>query len=238
MNARKPFRMTRLHLAAHLAALVPLAWLAVDALTGSLTANPIQAATQRAGLYALSLLTASLACTPIHIVTHYGPILKLRKPLGLYAFMYAALHVFIVVGVDYAFVWEFLLEDLGEKRYIFAGLGAFIILSALAATSFKKIKRRMGKRWKQLHKLVYLAAGLVVLHFTWVVKGSVERLAGDILQPVLFGTGLAVLLAMRVPRIKNAIRQRLPVPRWAPPGQRAAQLKNRGGPAGSLPPDL
>ena len=94
---------------------------------------------------------------------------------------------------------------LAEKRYIVVGLAAFIILVALAATSFRRSMKRMGKSWKRLHQLVYLAGVLAIIHFAWVVKGSVSSLSGDVLRPVLYGAVLTLLLFMRIPSIRKAI---------------------------------
>jgi sulfoxide reductase heme-binding subunit YedZ len=201
--------ITPLHLVAHLAALIPLVWLIIDWQAGQLSVNPIQDATRRLGLSALIVLLASLTCRPFYTLTGYAPILRLRKPLGLYAFGYAALHLYLFIGVDYGFAWNLLWLDIANKRYIFVGLAAFLILASMAATSFASMKKRLGKNWKRLHTLVYGAILLVILHFAWVIKGDVTRLSGDILQPVLFGLYAILLLALRLPPVRaQAIRLR------------------------------
>jgi DMSO/TMAO reductase YedYZ heme-binding membrane subunit len=148
----KRFRFTPLQLAVHAAALLPLAWLIKDYLTDNLTVNPIQAATQRTGDYAIVLLLLSLAVTPIITLTGYSALSKVRRPLGLYAFLYAAIHLFIFVGVDYGFNFDFLLADIAQKRFIFVGLAAFILLIPLAFTSYRYWQKRLGKNWKRLHR--------------------------------------------------------------------------------------
>jgi sulfoxide reductase heme-binding subunit YedZ len=202
-----PFRLrfTRLHLLMHLAALTPLGLLIFDAFTDNLTANPIQAATQRTGLYALSLLLVSLLVTPLYTLTRWGPVVKMRRPLGLYAFLYAAIHVSIFVGIDYAFAWNFMLREIPEKRYILVGLSAFLILAALAFTSSQYWMKRLGKSWKRLHKLVYLAGPLVILHFAWAVKGDLALLSGEVLQPLLYGLALVILLVLRLPPVRRRL---------------------------------
>jgi methionine sulfoxide reductase heme-binding subunit len=201
----KRFRFTPLQLAVHTAALLPLAWLIKDYLTDNLTVNPIQAATQRTGDYAIVLLLLSLAVTPIITLTGYSALSKVRRPLGLYAFLYAAIHLFIFVGVDYGFNFDFLLADIAQKRFIFVGLAAFILLIPLAFTSYRYWQKRLGKNWKRLHRLVYVAALLVVIHVAWAVKGDLFTLQGDIWKPLLAGIVLALLLISRIPGVRRRI---------------------------------
>jgi sulfoxide reductase heme-binding subunit YedZ len=120
-------RFARYQLLVHLAALLPLAWLLFDAARGHLTANPIQAIEQRTGRYALYLLVASLACTPIQIVSGWKVPARWRRPRGLYAFMYAALHFMTFLGLDYGFDLALIWADVAGKRYIFVGATAFLI---------------------------------------------------------------------------------------------------------------
>jgi methionine sulfoxide reductase heme-binding subunit len=189
-------RFARYQLLVHLAALLPLAWLLFDAARGHLTANPIQAIEQRTGRYALYLLVASLACTPIQIVSGWKVPARWRRPLGLYAFMYAALHFMTFLGLDYGFDLALIWADVAGKRYIFVGATAFIILLALALTSTKGWQRRLKKTWTQLHRWVYLAAGLVIVHYIWSLKA-------DIRAPLAWGVVIAVLLALRLPPIRR-----------------------------------
>jgi methionine sulfoxide reductase heme-binding subunit len=198
--------------ATHLGALIPLAILAWDYQTNQLTANPIQAAEQRTGIMALVLLLLSLACTPLNTLFRFSQAIRLRRALGLYAFFYASLHLFIFTVVDYGLDWPTLWQMLAEKRYIIAGLGTFVILVVLAVTSFRWWMKRMGKGWKRLHQLVYLAGMLAILHFAWVVKGNVIHLGGDVLRPILYCAVLILLLLLRIPAIRRGIvyvRQRI-----------------------------
>lgn len=187
----------------HIIAWAMLGWLAWDYYNGNLTANPLQAATQRTGKYALILLVSSLACTPLNTLFGWKSALKFRRMLGLYAFMFAILHMLIFVGLDYGFNWNFLWQDLASKRYIWVGLLTLIILTLLAATSFQWWMRRLGKNWKRLHRLVYLAGGLVVLHYAWSKKGDVLALQGDVIQPFAFGLAVALLLLVRIPAVRQ-----------------------------------
>lgn len=196
-------KVTILKALIHIIAWSMLGWLVWDYYSGNLTANPLQAATQRTGKYALILLVSSLACTPLNILFGWKTALNLRRMLGLYAFMFAVVHMLIFVGLDYGFNWNFLWQDLASKRYIWVGLITLIILTLLAATSFQWWMRRLGKNWKRLHRLVYLAGGLVVLHYAWSKKGDVLALQGDVIQPFAFGLAVALLLLVRIPAVRQ-----------------------------------
>ncbi len=189
--------------AVHVLAWLPLAALSCAYFTGNLTVNPIQAAQQRTGDTAIILLLLSLACTPLNTLFGMPRLLKLRRPLGLYAFFYAGLHLLIYTGWDYGFNFARASATLAEKRYLLAGLAALFILSLLALTSHNFWKVKMGKRWKKLHRLTYLAAGLAVLHVAWAVKGDVSRLRGDIWKPLAAGVVLALFLLARVPPVRK-----------------------------------
>lgn len=196
-------KFSLLRISVHLAFWALAAWLAWDALNGNLTVNPIQAATQRTGKYALIFLVASLACTPLNTFFGLRQALTVRRALGVYAGLWAAIHFSIFIWIDYGFAWEFIKIEIVEKRFIIAGAGALTILLALTATSTKAAQKRMGKKWKRLHRLVYLAAPLVILHYAWAKKGDIFRLQGDIVQPVIFGVVVALLLAARLPFLRR-----------------------------------
>ncbi len=189
-------KFARYQLLVLIAGLIPLAWLVFDALAGNLTANPIQAVEQRTGRYALYLLLASLACTPIYIVSGWSVPLRWRRPLGLYAFMYALIHFLTFLGLDYGFDLGLIWADVAGKRFIFVGAAAFSILLMLALTSTKGWQRRLKKAWSRLHRWVYAAGGLVIVHYVWSVKA-------DIRVPLAWGAVLALLLALRLPPVKR-----------------------------------
>jgi sulfoxide reductase heme-binding subunit YedZ len=208
----KKLKFTRLQIITHIGAWLPLLWLLWDNYAGNLSINPIQELTQRTGKYALVMLVLSISITPLTTLTGLRQFIKLRRPLGLYAFLYAALHFSIFIGLDYAFDWSLLRGELFEKRYILVGLGALLILSALAITSFKWWMKRLGKNWKRLHRLVYLASALVIVHFGWSQKGDFLRLQGDVGQPLAFGLAVALLLVVRIPPVRrraSRLQQRL-----------------------------
>jgi methionine sulfoxide reductase heme-binding subunit len=195
-----------LQILVHAAAWVPLIVLIYDFQTNNLTVNPIQAASQRTGNIALILLILSLSCTPLHLLFRFSPALKWRRPLGLYAYMYAAIHLLIFTGLDYGFDWALITQTVAEKRFILVGTLAFLILTILAITSYRWWMARLGKNWKRLHQAVYLVNLLVVLHFAWAVKGDVTRLQGDVVRPILAGSVIAVLLILRLPPVRRFIR--------------------------------
>ena len=200
----KKLKFTPFQIIVHLLAWVPLAWLLFDYFTDNLTFNWIQAATQRTGRYALILLILSLACTPLNTIFGFRKAIKVRRALGLYAFMYAVLHFAIFAAIDYGFDWQLLKIELLERRYIYIGATVFTILFALAVTSFKWWMKKLGKKWMYLHKLVYLAGTLVVLHYAWAKKGDIFRLQGDILAPLAAGIIIALLLFLRIPPVRKA----------------------------------
>ena len=188
-----------LQILTHVGALLPLAILAWDYAQNQLTANPIREITIRTGRSAIVLLLLSLACTPIYTLFGFAPVLRLRRPLGLYAFLYAGLHGLTFVGLDYGFDLVLIGQELLQKRFVQVGALAFLILVPLAITSTRGWVARLGKNWKRLHRLVYLAALLAGVHFLWAVKANVR-------VPLLYGAVLAVLLVARIPAVQNAVR--------------------------------
>jgi sulfoxide reductase heme-binding subunit YedZ len=189
-----------LQILVHIACWLPFIVLIWDFQHNQLTANPIQEATFRTGKTALILLVLSLVCTPLNTLFGLKQVLPLRRPLGLYAFFYVCIHLLIFVAVDFGLDWGLIKEAIVEKRYVLVGFSAFLLLLPLALTSTKGWQRRLGKRWKSLHRLVYLAAPLVVIHFLWLVKA-------DIGEPLLFGAIVAALLLLRTPRVRQALVQ-------------------------------
>jgi sulfoxide reductase heme-binding subunit YedZ len=196
-------------LLAHIGAMLPLGLLLWDWRSGNLTANPIQAATLRTGKSALVLLVLSLACTPLNTLFGLRQALPLRKWFGLYAFFYAGLHFLIFVGLDYGFDIVLLKGAIFEKRYALVGLLTGLILLPLALTSTQGWMRRLGKRWKQLHRLVYLAGVLAVVHYVWLVKS-------DIRVPLLYGAIVGFLLLLRLPRVRRAAGRVRNISSWLP----------------------
>lgn len=197
------------------AALSPLALLVWDGLNGGLGAEPIEKVTHRTGLTALVLLLCSLAVTPLRRLTGWNGAVKLRRPVGLFAFFYACLH-FVTYLFDQEFLPEYIVEDVVEHPYVTAGFTAFLLLVPLALTSTQGMIRRLGRRWQKLHRLVYVAAALAVLHFVWLVKK-------DLTEPLVYAAVLALLLAFRLPAVSGAGK---------PPPRARARPAPPPGPAG------
>lgn len=199
-RTREPRRVDRamaaIKAAVWIAALSPLALLVWDGLGGGLGAEPIEEVTHRTGITALVLLLCSLAVTPVRRVTGWNGAVKLRRPLGLFAFFYATLH-FLTYLFDQEFLPEYIVEDVVEHPYVTAGFTAFLLLVPLALTSTQGMIRRLGRRWQKLHRLVYAAAALAVLHFAWLVKK-------DLTEPLVYAAVLALLLAFRLPVASGA----------------------------------
>ena len=199
-------KLTKLQWAVHLGVLLSLAWLAAAFFAGRLGANPIRELTLRTGLAAFILLSLSLACTPLNAYLKWRSVMRVRRALGLYSFLYASLHLAIFLydngwiageGFDVTFVYQALFE----KRYALAGLSAYMILIPLAVTSTSGWLRRLGPRWQALHRLVYLAALLASLHFIWLTKVDLRR-------PLNYVAAVVALLLMRLPLLLQARRGR------------------------------
>jgi sulfoxide reductase heme-binding subunit YedZ len=207
----------------HIAALLPLAWLLLGLARGQLGFNPIREATLRTGRYALALLVISLACTPLYLLTRRREAIVVRKWAGLYGVFYAGLHLLIFVGWDYGFQFDLIWLDVREKQFVWAGLLALLILIPLAATSNRWAMRRLGKHWKRLHRLVYLADVLAVVHFSLIVKADLRR-------PLAYGASVAVLLVARIPLVRDALSRTKPPP--PPFGPRPSGTTEEGDPKG------
>ncbi len=174
------------------AVLGPLPWLVWMALSGGLGANPIESLQHRTGHYAIRLLAASLAVTPLRHLTGWGWLVVNRRTLGLGAFSWAVVHLCVYVGLDLALDFSQFFEDIVKRRYIAVGMLAIALLTPLAVTSTKGwIKRLGGARWNKLHRLVYVAMIAATVHYLWAVKR-------DITLPVVYFVVVAVLLGFRV----------------------------------------
>ncbi len=195
-------RRTRqsLALAVHVGALTPLAVLAWMAWRNALGPVPIAAVTRLLGRYALAMLLLSLLPTAVGIVTGCRSLIPLRRNLGLYAFLYATLHVMAFIGLDYGFQLRLVATVVAESRRELVGAAGFLILTLLAVTSIPGLMRRLGKTWRYLHRLVYLAVLLVVLHYLWNYK---ELRA----WPVATGAMGLLLLLVRLPPVRSLLTQ-------------------------------
>jgi sulfoxide reductase heme-binding subunit YedZ len=198
-------RYTPLQVAVHLYAWSALVRLLIDFFTHNLTANPIQALEQRTGRHAITLLVLSLACSPLNNMFGWRELIKRRRALGLYTFLYATIHVIIFVDLDYGLAWSLIIQTILEKPYIIVGVLSFLMLIPLAFTSFNIWKVRLGKNWKRLHQMVYLIAPLAILHYAWGKKGDFFELRGDIIRPLIYGVIVIIFLTMRIPQVRKAL---------------------------------
>ena len=172
--------------------LAPLGVLLARAARGALGANPIAEALNELGLTALVLLIASLACTPLREIFGWTWAIGLRRMLGLFAFLYAALHFSTYTGLDQGFHVHAIFADVTKRKFLFLGLAALVLLAPLAATSTAASVQRIGfPRWKRLHRIVYFAAILGVIHFFLRVKK-------DVSEPAVYAAVLALLFAARL----------------------------------------
>lgn len=187
-----------LHVAVHVGALAPLAALGWMAWQGRLGPAPVGAVIRLLGRYALVFLLLSLVPTVVRTVTGFDAVVRVRRTLGLYAFAYAALHFLAFGGLDYGFDVRLLAQVIGESRREIAGLAALVILGLLALTSTRGWMARLGKWWKRLHRLVYAAGALVVVHYAWNYK--VLRT-----WPVAAGVTLGLLVAARLPFVEQLL---------------------------------
>ena len=194
---------TPLQIIMHIYAWSALAHLVFDYFFGYLSVNPIQDLEQRTGRAAITLLVLSLMCTPLNTLFGWKELLKRRRALGLYAFMYATIHVLIYLDLDYGLAWSLIFQNIVEKPYIIFGVITFLLLVPLAVTSFDSWKIRLKKNWKRLHQTIYLIAPLAVLHFAISKKGDIFQLQGDIIRPLIYGLVVLVLLILRIPRIRK-----------------------------------
>ena len=198
------------------ACLIPLGLLVWRGFTGGLTANPIEYITHRTGDWTLRFLLIALAITPLRRLTGWAVLSSFRRMLGLFAFFYVVLHFSTYLVLDFFFAFDLIFDDIVERRYITAGFTGFVLLIPLAVTSTRGMIRRLGgARWRRFHRLVYVAAIAGVIHYLWLVKV-------DVLPPLMYGAGLAVLLGARL---------------WFRFAKKGARVSSMSGRTGDVPAD-
>ena len=178
--------------------LLPLARLVYLAFTGGLGANPIEFITRSTGTWTLVGLMLTLAVTPLRRLTGRNELIRYRRMLGVFTFFYASLHFTTYIWLDQFFDPASILKDIYKRPFITVGFSAFLLLLPLAITSTNAMMRRLGKRWQQLHRLIYLIGILGVLHYWWLVKK-------DLTEPLMYGLILLTLLSFRLPLLASGL---------------------------------
>ena len=186
-----------LQAAVHLGSLMPLLWLFHAVPAGKLGGDPVQELIHFLGLGGLRLLMLSLMITPLARWSSRPLLNRLRRPLGLWAFVWVTLHFAAWISLDLIFAWSLIGQEIVKRTYILVGFSVWLILLALAITSIPKLMRAMGRQWKKLHSLIYPATLLACLHFWWSLK------SGWIEPAIYLAIGL-LLLSLRWPAIKRA----------------------------------
>lgn len=175
-----------------LVCLLPLLRLIYLGNSGGLGANPIEFITRSTGTWTLVGLLVTLSITPLRRLTGRASFIRYRRMLGLLTFFYALLHFATYLWLDQFFDPAAIVKDIIKRPFITVGFAAFVLLIPLAATSTQTMMRQLGRRWQQIHRLVYLIALLGVIHYLWLVKK-------DLTEPLVYGGVLAVLLILRLP---------------------------------------
>ena len=174
--------------------LLPFAWLLYSALTNQLGANPAEALIRSTGDWTLRFLCLVLAVTPLRVISATPALARFRRMLGLFVYFYVVIHLLSYSGFDMSFDVADIAKDIAKRPFILVGFSAFVLLTPLAATSFNAAIKAMGaKRWQLLHKLVYVIAGLGILHFFWMRAGK-----NNFTEVFVYAAILALLLGWRL----------------------------------------
>jgi sulfoxide reductase heme-binding subunit YedZ len=169
----------------------PAAYLSWRFYNQDLTANPLEYITHFTGDWAIRLICVTLAITPLRKLLQLPDLIRFRRMIGLYAFFYASLHFLAYLWLDRLFDFHDLTKDIAKRPFITAGFTAFLLLLPLAVTSTKGWIRRMGGRpWQRLHRLIYVAGIVAVVHYYWLVKS-------DVRLPLMYGAIVGILLLYR-----------------------------------------
>ncbi|MBL4911527.1 MAG: protein-methionine-sulfoxide reductase heme-binding subunit MsrQ [Alteromonadaceae bacterium] len=185
-----------LKVAIHLAALLPIINLYIDAFADQLGADPVKAVIHYTGIGAFNLLLITLCISPLAKLLKQSFLMNVRRLLGLYAFTYTLLHLINFIAFDLQFDFSLLLSEIIKRPYITIGMLAFVLLILLAITSITKLKRSMGSNWQKLHNFNYFIVFLVAVHFYWSVKS-------DVSEPLLYFMMSFILLMWRRKKIQR-----------------------------------
>ena len=172
-------------------ALIPFIWLLLKVFQNDLGPDPAQALSIETGEWTLRFLLLTLAITPFRQIFRVAEIARLRRMVGLFAFFYASIHFLSWMAFILGFRWLAIAEELVERPYITVGFLAYVILFLLGVTSTNSMVRRLGKNWKRLHKFIYAASILAIVHLWWILRT-------DVTEAVIYGVLLATLLGYRI----------------------------------------
>ena len=172
-------------------ALTPFIWLLSKVFQNDLGPDPAQALSIETGEWTLRFLLLTLAITPLRQIFRMAEIARLRRMIGLFAFFYASIHFLSWMAFILGFRWLAIAEELVERPYITVGFLAYVILFLLGVTSTNSMVRRLGKNWKRLHRFVYAASILAIVHLLWILRT-------DVTEAVIYGVLLAILLGYRI----------------------------------------
>lgn len=166
-----------------------------DGVTDQLLADPVKDITHRTGDWTLRFLIITLAITPVRQIFGWPQIVRLRRMFGLYSFFYVCLH-FAVYLLDQNFSLDEIIVDVTKRPYITVGFTAFVLMVPLALTSNRYSMLKLGRRWKSLHRLIYVISVAAILHYLWLVKA-------DVREPVIYGLIVIALLTWRAVRSRT-----------------------------------
>jgi sulfoxide reductase heme-binding subunit YedZ len=189
-----------------LLALLPLDRLIWLGFTDGLGANPIEFITRSTGTWALVFLCLTLLMTPLRLITNLSAWIRYRRMLGLFSFFYACLHFVIWLWLDQDFDLAGMLKDVLKRPFITMGFISFMLLIPLALTSNHWAQRKLGRRWAQLHRIIYFVAGTIILHYWWHKAGK-----NDVGTVSIYAGVLALLLCCRIPYIRQRLRLHSPL---------------------------
>ena len=195
---RLPLKSRWAKVAVFLLCLLPILLLGFAAYDRGLGANPIEYITHFTGDWTLRFLLITLAITPARRLLNQPDLIRFRRMLGLWAFFYGCLHLITWMWLDRFFDVQEMWADITKRRFITAGMVGFALMVPLALTSTKGWIRRLGKNWIRLHRLIYVSALAEVIHYWWLVKS-------DIRLPLMYGLIWALLLALRVLKLKRGV---------------------------------
>lgn len=185
--------------------LLPLVLLITDFFLQKLGANPVETIIRDTGLWSLRFLIMTLCITPLRKLASWQWGMKIRRMLGLYAFFYGCLHLIAYLWFDHLFDLTAVWRDILERPFITLGFITFLCMLPLAITSTNSMMRRLGKRWQQLHRLIYLIAITSIIHFWWMADSK-----GKLTTPIIYATIVAVLLLMRIFFLKKSFSGKRP----------------------------